>query len=48
MFSTDKEIEKYYELCALYDFEDVLKKAMTTYENNYKSNKSEENSVLFN
>ncbi|MGN0292057.1 MAG: hypothetical protein ACI4C5_08995, partial [Lachnospiraceae bacterium] len=48
LFSTDKEIETYYEMCALYDFENELRKVVSSYANKYKSSKTQENAVLYN
>ncbi len=48
LFSTDEDIEMYYNLCALYEFEDTLKIAMNTYERSYLSSKSGGNSKTFN
>lgn len=48
LFSTDEDVEMYYSMCALYEFENSMKKAMNTYENSYKSSKSNANSKVFN
>ncbi|HIU57757.1 MAG TPA: hypothetical protein IAA61_08120, partial [Candidatus Ornithomonoglobus merdipullorum] len=47
LFSTDAEIEMYYELCALYDFEDVLKSALFSFESSYRSSASDANASVF-
>ncbi len=47
-FSTDKEIETYYEMNTLYDFEDQLKKAVNHYASKVNSSNTEENAKLFN
>lgn len=47
-FSTDKEIETYYEMNTLYDFEDQLKKAVNHYASRVNSSNTEENAKLFN
>lgn len=46
-FQSEKEVENYYEMDALYDFETELKKAVGYYENNYRNNRSTDNAKLF-
>ncbi len=48
LFGTDKSVELYYSICALYEFENCLKYALGTYERAYLSNKSDANSSVFN
>ncbi|MBS6723284.1 MAG: hypothetical protein KH268_09880, partial [Clostridiales bacterium] len=46
--SGDKEVETFYEMCALYDFENELRKVVRSYEIAYTSNKTEQNAKLYN
>ncbi len=46
--SGDKEVETFYEMCALYDFENELREVVKSYEKAYTSNKTEENAKRYN
>ena len=46
--SGDKEVETFYEMCALYDFENELREVVKSYEKAYTSNKTEANAKLYN
>ncbi len=48
LFSTDEQVETYYEMYALYNFEDEMRKAVSYYESQYKSSNSQENAKIFN
>ena len=48
LFSTDKEIETFYEMSALYDFENELRQVVKFYKEQYLNNKTQENAKLFN
>lgn len=48
LFSTDEEIETYYEMSALYDFEKELKKAISYYKKNYQQVNTHENAMVYN
>ncbi len=48
LFSTDKVIENYYEMDALYDFENNLKEVVKSYKSSYSSSKTENNAKHFN
>ena len=48
LFSGSKQIETYYEMKALYDFEDEMRKAVSYYESRVKSSNTQENAKLFN
>ena len=47
-FSTNTQIETYYEMQCLYEFEDRLTDAVRTYASNYQSSATTENAKLFN
>ena len=47
-FSTDKEIETFYEMCALYDFENQVKRVVSSYQSQYSRSKTDTNARLFN
>ncbi len=48
LFSTDENIEMYYTACALYEFEDILKEILSSYELDYINYKTYYNSTKFN
>ena len=48
LFSTDKVIENYYEMDALYDFENILREVVKSYKSSYSSSKTENNAKHFN
>ena len=48
LFSTEEDVELYYTLCALYEFEDTLKETLSSYESSYLSSGSNSASVTFN
>ncbi len=48
LFSTEEDVELYYTLCALYEFEDTLKETLSSYESSYLSSRSNSASVTFN
>ncbi len=48
LFSTDENLELYYSLNALAEYEDAMKAALDIAEKNYKNNPTEDNAVAFN
>ena len=48
LFSTDEQVETYYEMKALYKFEDELRKVLISCERAYKSSPNTENAKLYN
>ena len=48
LFSTDKEIETFYEMSALYDFENEMRKVVKSYEKQYLNSKTQKNAKLLN
>jgi hypothetical protein len=48
LFGTDESVEMYYSACALYEFEDALRAALSYYESQYVYSQSDSDSAVFN